>query len=94
MATHRERSIAPWLLTGCAALILLALAFRDHWLLLTRNDLGVPRGFYPCEVRMEHGTRTRQCNIGADGIILREEQFADGTVRRTWFAEGREPLTR
>ncbi|WP_147445371.1 hypothetical protein [Corallococcus aberystwythensis] len=86
--------MAPWLLTGCAALMLLALAFRDHWLLLTRDDLGVPRGFYACAVRTEHGTRTRQCTIGADGIILREEQLADGPVRRIWFADGREPLTR
>jgi hypothetical protein len=86
--------VGPGWLAAWAVLVLLsrcglALAFQAHWLLLTRSDLGVPRGFYACGVRDAPGVRERLCTIGADGLILHEKQLPDGSVHRTWFCEGR-----
>ena len=82
---------------GLLAFLILALVVAmaalgmasPYWLYVSRTDLGVPRGFYACGVREEPGRRIRHCGIGVDGVILLEERFVDGTVRRSWFAEGR-----
>ncbi|RKH40217.1 hypothetical protein D7X12_21445 [Corallococcus sicarius] len=71
------------------AVAALGMASGPYWLFLSRSDLGVPRGFYKCGVSDEPGRRVRECVIGADGVILVEERFVDGTVRRSWLAHGR-----
>lgn len=71
------------------AVAALGMASRPYWLFLSRSDLGVPPGFYKCGVSDEPGRRVRHCGIGVDGVILVEERFVGGTVRRSWFAEGR-----
>jgi hypothetical protein len=82
----RDRLVLPWLLAGCAVVVALAFVFRAHWLLLTHDDLGVPRGLYRCSVSSASGMR--ECTIGVDGIILRKERLPDGSVHRTWFCDG------
>jgi len=60
-----------------------------YWIFLSRGDLGVPRGVYRCDVRREIDRSIRQCGIGADGAILREERRVDGSIQREWYALGR-----
>lgn len=68
-------------------------ASRPYWLWVSRDDLGIPRGFYRCSVRTEAGQRTRLCLVGADGFILSEVRSAGGTVHRTWLKDGRTPCS-
>jgi hypothetical protein len=61
---------------------------RPYWLYVSRSDVGVPRGFYRCQLTNEGSVRVRQCYVGVDGAVLREETHPDGTVHRRWFAHG------
>ncbi|MFY0566800.1 hypothetical protein ACN28E_23575 [Archangium lansingense] len=65
------------------------LALRPYWLYVSRSDLGVPQGFYRCRLHSGVASRVRQCGVGADGVVFREETHLDGAVHRRWFANGR-----
>jgi hypothetical protein len=68
--------------------VVLGLLFSPWWSFVWDGTGYIPRGIYRCAPFKTARSSGRDCIAGADQLLFREEKFADGSARRSWYAGG------